>query len=37
MIYKYVEEHIFCDVQGFIIFILETFQDSTRAKEQPKI
>lgn len=36
MIYKYVEEHIFCDVQGFIVFILEAFQDLI-AKEQPKV
>lgn len=36
MMYKYVEEHIFCDVQDFIIFILEAFQ-ALMAKKQPKI
>lgn len=36
MIYKYVEECIFCDVQDFIIFILEAFQDLI-AKKQPEI
>lgn len=35
MIYKYVEERIFCD-RGFIIFIWEVFQDLI-AKKQSKI
>lgn len=35
MIYKCVEEHIFCDVQDYIIFILEAFQDLI-TKKQPK-
>lgn len=36
MIYKYGEERIFFDVQDFIIFILEAFQDLI-VKKQPKI